>query len=125
MKDICSQAWLFQILKAMFPDIKKSKVNDNGICRTSVKGLKFVTIDKEMVSFDKIDEFLPNDWNVLLKGDNQLNLCYLSAEKFNGNSIVKKISIIRNGLVQLSIAGKQIDLSLFSSQDTFSLMFIQ
>jgi hypothetical protein len=56
---------------------------------------------------------------VLLKGDNQLNLRYLSAEKFNGNSIVKEISIIRNGLVQLSIAGKQIDLSLFSSQDTF------
>jgi hypothetical protein len=61
-----------------------------------------------MVSFDKIDEFLPNDWNVLLKGDNQLNLRYLSAEKFNGNSIVKEISIIRNGLVQLSIAGKQL-----------------
>jgi hypothetical protein len=72
-----------------------------------------MTIDKEMVSFDQIDEFLPNDWNVLLKGDNQLNLCYLSAEKFNGNPIVKELSIMRNGLVQLSIAGKQIDLSLF------------
>ena len=115
VKDICSQAWLFQILKAIFPDfdIKKSKVKDNGIYRTSVKGLKFMTIDKEMVSFDQIDEFLPNDWNVLLKGANQLNLCYLSAEKFNGNPIVKELSIMRNGLVQLSIAGKQIDLSLF------------
>jgi hypothetical protein len=40
-----------------------------------------VTIDKEIVSFDKIDEFLPNDWNVLLKGDNQLNLCYLSVDE--------------------------------------------
>jgi hypothetical protein len=38
IKDICSQAWLFQILKAIFPDfaIKKSKVKDNGIYRTSV-----------------------------------------------------------------------------------------
>jgi hypothetical protein len=74
----------------MFPDIKKSKVNDNGICRTSVKGLMFVTIDKEMVSFDKIDEFLPNDWNVLLKGDNQLNVCYLSAENLMATQLSKK-----------------------------------
>jgi hypothetical protein len=45
---ICSQDYLFKILIAMFSSIRKSKVNENGKLKLSVKGVKFGTTKKRL-----------------------------------------------------------------------------
>ena len=58
---ICNQNYLFKMLKAMFPCISKSKMNDRGIFKMSVKGIKFDSHPSTSVSLADIEQFVPNN----------------------------------------------------------------
>ena len=77
----------------------------------------------KLIPFEAVHTRKPPEWFLLATSESVCKLGCMSNETFNGNPMMIEISISNDGIVQLSVAGKLIDLSQFyiSSKLVFSV----
>jgi hypothetical protein len=108
----------------IFPNVK-SAVIVNSIKIRSILGIILDSSNgkSHLIPFEAVHTMKPPEWFLLDKSESVCKLGCMSKETFNGNPMMIEISISNDGIVQLSVAGKMIDLSQFyiSSKLVFSV----